>query len=173
MNVVVVEIINHDADDDNNNDGGGGSRDDDDDGALSTASYLQKQVAQNPRCRSSPKKLPDIGTFFKYNGTEVVTGIVSDRWIWFAGGRNSGQPINSYIWNSIGDKPLQYRMYLPGSEMTKTSRNFQAYAGLFNPGTPDPEVFELPSYCEKEFERYPKPNLEDDAIFDSNWWQPS
>ncbi|KAK3735753.1 hypothetical protein QZH41_008912 [Actinostola sp. cb2023] len=122
---------------------------------------------------SFPRKFPDIFTFFKYNGTEVVTGIVSDRWIWLTGGRNSGQPINSYIWNSVGDKPLQYRVYLPGSEMTKTSRNFQAYIGLFNPGTPDPEVFELPSYCEKEFERYPKPNLENDAIFDSNWWQPS
>jgi len=33
--------------------------------------------------------------------------------------------------------------------MSKTSVDQQTYAGKFEPGTPDQEVFELPKYCEK------------------------
>ncbi|XP_028518340.1 uncharacterized protein LOC110250314 [Exaiptasia diaphana] len=114
---------------------------------------LYHVIPSATRCTKSiistfPKKITDIGTFFKYDGTEEVTGIITKRWLWKSGGRNSGIPINTYIWNSYSGKPLQFRMELPGSQMSKTSRNFQAYAGTFVPGTPDQEVFVLPNYCE-------------------------
>ena len=78
------------------------------------------------------------------------------------GGRNSGQQVITYIWNSYdNNKPLEFRFDDPGNQMSKTSRKIEAYAGLFVPGTPDPERFQLPKYCERES------NMEHDAIFEN------
>lgn len=111
---------------------------------------------KEPTITNYPPKIQEP-SYFQYNGTVVVTGIVCDHWIWLSGGRNSGQPINTESWDTSQKKPIQYRAYFPGTEMSKTSFKLQRYFGLFNAGTPDPEKFVLPHYCEKELEKYPKP----------------
>ncbi|XP_031561646.1 uncharacterized protein LOC116297541 [Actinia tenebrosa] len=110
-----------------------------------------------------PPKLQEP-SYFQYNGTVIVTGIVCDHWIWLSGGRNSGRPIISQSWDTNQKKPIQYLAYSPGSQMSKTSVRIQRYFGLFDAGTPDPEKFVLPRYCEKELEKTPKPS---DEFFES------